>query len=154
MSRAIDDAKRREWQARFERFRASDLTVGRFCSAERVSVNSFYYWAKRLESRSASPALQTGSRRWHATPMAEGTRQRAADRESPCGATTGAAVDPAASFVRFLLGDGVEIVVPAERLDVVGRLVRCLRRRATTSADARSAGPPSAAFHEVVVAAQ
>lgn len=60
MTRRMDDAKRRDWQARFERFRNSELTVGRFCSAEHVSINSFYYWAKRLESPSARPALQTG----------------------------------------------------------------------------------------------
>ena len=63
MSRGMNEAKRREWQARFERFRNSGATVGRFCSAERVSVNSFYYWAKRLESPSAPTELQIGSRR-------------------------------------------------------------------------------------------
>ena len=50
MTSRQDVQKRRAWEARFERFRASGVTVARFCAQERVSANTFYYWAKRIGS--------------------------------------------------------------------------------------------------------
>ena len=152
MSRGIDEAKRREWQARFERFRNSGVTVGRFCSAERVSVNSFYYWAKRLESPSAPAELQIGSRRLpSAATKVGGARTTVPETASrPDAAASGDGASNSATTVRFLLGDRIEIVVPADRLDVVRCLARCLRRRTSERATAAR----SAAFHEVVVAAR
>ena len=47
-----DAQKRRAWEVRFGRFRASGLTVARFCEQERVSTHTFYYWAKRVGSAS------------------------------------------------------------------------------------------------------
>ena len=52
MTRRLDVEKRREWEERFERFRASGLTVARFCASESVSEHTFYYWAKRIGRRS------------------------------------------------------------------------------------------------------
>ena len=151
MSRRISESKRRDWQARFERFRKSGLPVGRFCSAERVSVNTFYYWARRLESPSAPTTLQSGSRRLLAATKIGTARAAVADAASqPNVAANGDGDGDArpATTVRFLLGGQIEIVVPAERLDVVRCLARCLRRRATE----RATKSRPAAFHEVVVA--
>ena len=152
MSRRISEAKRRDWQARFERFRKSGLTVGRFCSAERVSVNTLYYWARRLESPSTPTTLQSGSRRWLAATKIGTARAAVAEAASQPNVEGNGDGDNAspATTVRFLLGDQIEIVVPAERLDVVRCLARCLRRRATE----RATKSRPAAFHEVVVAAR
>ena len=55
MTRRLDIQKRREWEQRFARYRAGGLTVGRFCANERVSVNTFYYWARRVGSQLDRP---------------------------------------------------------------------------------------------------
>ena len=46
-------AKRRGWEERLRRHRASGLTVTRFCANEGVSVKAFYYSARRV--RTGSP---------------------------------------------------------------------------------------------------
>ena len=51
-----DAQKRRAWEARLARYRASGLSVARFCEQERVSTNTFYYWAKRLRTAPAAGA--------------------------------------------------------------------------------------------------
>ena len=106
MSRRISESKRRDWQARFERFRKSGLTVGRFCSAERVSVNTFYYWARRLESPSAPTTLQTGSRRSLAATKI-GTARAVVAHAAPQAnvAANGDGDASPATTVRFLLGN-------------------------------------------------
>jgi hypothetical protein len=48
MSRGIDAAKSGEWQGRFKRYRSSGSTIRRFCADEGVSVNTFYYWSRRV----------------------------------------------------------------------------------------------------------
>ena len=55
----LDLQKRRQWEARWKRFRASGLTVAQFCEQESVSVSMFYYWAKRvrLPAATASAAM-------------------------------------------------------------------------------------------------
>src|SRR5271169_1561761 len=53
MASSGDARKRQAWQARFARYRSSGLSVARFCGQERVSTNTFYYWAKRLRTGSA-----------------------------------------------------------------------------------------------------
>ena len=128
MSRGMNETKRREWQVRFERFRNCGVTVGRFCSAERVSVNSFYSfycWAKRFESPSAPTALQFGSRRWSAATKVGGARTAVPETTSPSNAAgSGVGASNSATTVRFPLGARIEIVVPAERLDVVRHRAR------------------------------
>ena len=54
MTRRFDVRKRRQWEERFERHRSGGLTVADFCAKERVSVNTFYYWAKRIDGRSTA----------------------------------------------------------------------------------------------------
>ena len=46
-----DRAKLAEWRERLTRFDRSEETVGEFCSVERVSVATFYYWKKKLSKR-------------------------------------------------------------------------------------------------------
>lgn len=43
-----DPAPRGIWAERLRRYRNSGLTVAAFCERERVSVQSFYYWRRKL----------------------------------------------------------------------------------------------------------
>ena len=134
MSSRQDVQKRRVWAERLERFRASGVSVSRFCASQRVSVNTFYYWAKRLRADStlavaripSSPRRKAGelgheaARHMHAT---AGTAQSA--------------------LVRFRFNEAVEISVPAECLEAIRCLAQCAQQARVESARA---------FQEVVVA--
>ena len=124
-----DVEKRRAWEVRFERFRASGLSVARFCEQERVSVHTFYYWAKRVGSNSAKPS----------TSAAGNPRRRSRPSVKPA-ATTGRIANVA--LVRFSLNAGVEVSVPADCLSVIRCLAECLQY-------AQAARPD--AFQELVV---
>ena len=124
-----DVEKRRAWKVRFERFRASGLTVARFCEQERVSVHTFYYWVKRVGSNSARPS----------TSAAGNPPRRSRPSVKPA-ATTGKIAN--AALVRFSWNSGVEVSVPADRLDAIRCLAECLRR---------ARGGRSDAFQEVVM---
>jgi hypothetical protein len=52
MSRQVSAVKLAKWSERLRRYRASGLTVSRFCESERVTASSFYYWSRRLSSGS------------------------------------------------------------------------------------------------------
>ncbi len=54
MNRAATVGKREEWQRRLARRRTSRLSVAEFCRQEGVSVQSFYYWKRRLGPVSAA----------------------------------------------------------------------------------------------------
>ena len=56
-----DVQKRREWMERLGRFRASGMTVARFCASEGVAVNTFYYWSGRAGSAVHTPSTATGA---------------------------------------------------------------------------------------------
>lgn len=121
-----DAQKRRAWETRFARYRASGLSVARFCGQERVSVNTFYYWAKRLRAGSARASSR-------------------ADRTiSPrrASATTAAGSNARKPVVRFCWKTGPEVRVPADCLEAIRCLAECL---------ARSGEHPGEAFQEVVV---
>jgi len=47
------------WRSRMQRFRASGLSVTRFCEQERVSLPSFYQWRKRLADGAENTAPPT-----------------------------------------------------------------------------------------------
>ena len=67
-----DVEKRRAWEVRFGRFRASGLTIARFCEQEHVSMHTFYYWAKRVGSNSVRPSRRrTGKRVAAESPVRE-----------------------------------------------------------------------------------
>jgi hypothetical protein len=49
-----------EWQTRLARFATSGLSVRKFCTREKISDKSFYYWRKRLAApagRAKSPSV-------------------------------------------------------------------------------------------------
>jgi hypothetical protein len=132
MTRRLDVQKRRQWEQRLERHRGSGLTVGRFCADERVSVNTFYYWAKRLGSPSRKPRI---------TPA-----EQAADGRRPPvrqAAASDLATPANSAVVRFRLNAAVEVSVPADCLEVIRCLANCVQH---------SQLERNAAFHEVVVA--
>ena len=124
-----DVEKGRAWEVRFERFRASGLSVARFCKQERVSVNTFYYWAKRVGSNSARPRTSEA-----------GKAPRRSHPSVKPAATAGGMAN--AALVRFSLNAGVEVSVPADCLGVIRCLAECLQHR-------RAERP--GAFQELVV---
>lgn len=129
MASRQDVQKRRAWEVRFGRFRASGLTVARFCEQERVSEHSFYYWAKRVRSAS----VRTSS----STPRSASRRGRPSVKHTP----TAAGISSAA-LVRFYCGAAVEVSVPADCLDAIRCLAECLQHARVECSDA---------FQEVVV---
>jgi hypothetical protein len=124
MASSRDAEKRQAWEAKFARYRASGLSVSRFCEQEGVSTNTFYYWAKR--------------RRTAAGRQSDG----AATASRPSVSTTDRSARGA--IVCFRGSAGGEVLVPAECLDVIRCLVECL---------ASAGGPHAATFQEVVVKA-
>ena len=129
MASRQDVQKRRAWEVRFGRFRASGLTVARFCEQERVSVHTFYYWAKRV-----GPASVTTS-----SPR-EGKASRRG-RQSVKHAPTAGGVSNVA-LVRFYWNAAVEVSVPADCLEAIRCLAECLQQARVERCDA---------FQEVVV---
>jgi hypothetical protein len=124
-----DIEKRQAWEARFERFRASGLSVARFCEQERVSVHTFYYWAKRVGSNSAKPSSSgTGK-----------TLRRNCPSVRPAATTARIASAP---LVRFSWNAGGEVSVPADCLDAIRCLAECLQHTRAECPDA---------FQELVV---
>jgi hypothetical protein len=118
-----DVEKRVTWEKRFERFRASGLSVGRFCEQERVSVNTFYYWAKRVGTNSVSPS-----------PSGAGHTPRRSRPSVKPAATAGGISN--AALVRFSWKAGVEVSVPTDCLGVIRCLVECLQQTRVERPDA------------------
>ena len=128
MARSGGVEKRRAWAARFARYQASGLPVTRFCKQERVSPNTFYYWAKRLRTASATAPL-------------------CADRAvSPRRAlpTSKAGNSAREAVVHFRWKSGAEVTVPASCLEAIRCLAKCL---------AEEGGHRGESFQEVVVKA-
>ncbi|MFO0905835.1 MAG: hypothetical protein U0939_22700 [Pirellulales bacterium] len=121
MTRTGDAGKRAEWESRLRRYRISGLAVEAFCTRESVSVASFYYWSRRLGGHHPKAMNSPG----------EAIKSAIAR-----------SLEVDVNVVRFYLPAGVEIFVPAARLDVVRCLAECLSRATSV------AGP---AFREVVV---
>ena len=103
----LDLQKRRQWEARYKRFRASGLIVEQFCEREGVSVSMFYYWAKRVQVPATS--------------------------SSP---TTVAIGNTDAAFVRFRWNATAEALVPADCLDAIRCLAECLKHVPAERSDA------------------
>jgi hypothetical protein len=129
MASRQDVQKRQAWELRFGRYRASGLTVARFCEQERVSAHTFYYWAKRVGSASGRRLLSTSG--------------IASRRSRPSVKPTPAAAGIAnAALVRFYCRAAVEVSVPADCLDAIRCLAECLQHARVERSDA---------FQEVVV---
>jgi hypothetical protein len=120
--------KWRAWETRFARYRTSGLSVARFCAQERVSTNTFYYWAKRLKAASGQAAARNDPQRRPQSPAALPTRDSNARQ----------------AVVQFRWSTGAEVWVPADCLEALRVLAECL---------ARTGGRPAEAFQEVVVKA-
>jgi hypothetical protein len=129
MTSRQDLQKRRVWAVRLKRCRASGLTVAGFCEQERVSVNTFYYWAKRLRSPTVAASLSG----------LQGGRERG---RQPVQHTSAAIGNSNAAVVRFHWNAAVEVSVPANCLDAIRCLAECLRHAQVERSDA---------FQEIVV---
>ena len=129
MASRQDVQKRRAWEVRFGRFRASGLTVARFCEQERVSAHTFYYWAKRVGSASARTSSSTSG--------GELRRGRQSVKHTP----TATGISNAA-LVRFYCSAAMEVSVPADCLDAIRCLAECLQHARVERSDA---------FQEVIV---
>jgi hypothetical protein len=120
---------RRGWEERLGRYRASGLTVARFCANEGVSVNTFYYWARRVGT--GSP--RTAPIRRNA---ASGHGREQTSRAHVASGTSNPAV------VRFHFNAAVEVSVPAHCVDAIRCLAECIQQSRREHSDA---------FREVVV---
>lgn len=129
MTSRQDLQKRRGWEVRLRRFRASGMTVAHFCEQERVSVNTFYYWAKRVRLPVVTASLSEPHR---------GRQHRRQSRQP----TSAAAGSSNVALVRFHWNAAVEVSVPADCLDAIRCLAECLRHAPVERAEA---------FQEVVV---
>ena len=129
MASRRDVQKRQVWEARLARFRASGLTVARFCEQERVPVHAFYYWSRRIGATPNTSAARQAGRKpggLLTVPRQVGTDGTWPDRQ-----------------VHFVWNaTTVEVSVPAECLDAIRCLAECLPDARWTQADA---------FREVVV---
>lgn len=83
MRRVVDETRRTLWRERLARFALNGRTVAAFCSAEGVSVPTFYAWKRRL----APPSASGGKRRLGV--LASGNRP-AASRAKPAASEPGA----------------------------------------------------------------
>jgi len=129
MTSRRDVQKRQVWEARLGRFRASGLTVARFCEQERVPVHAFYYWSRRVGATPQRPAARHAGRKPGG--LLTVPRQAGRDGTRP------------AEVVRFVWNAAtVEVSVPADCLEAIRCLAECLP-------DAR--WKQAGAFREVVV---
>jgi hypothetical protein len=104
MTRGLDHEKRRAWAAKLERFRASGLTIAKFCAEEKIHVQTFHYWARRI--RAAQPSRSTPN-----------------NAVAPAGDSSGAD-----ARVHFVLADGVQVSIPANCLEAIRCLAGCIQQ--------------------------
>lgn len=109
MAKVLDQKKRQAWVARLERFRASGLTIAKFCEDEKVSVQTYYYWVRRIGSRS--------------------TTARTTPRSAPAPTAKNLSPD---SRIHFQLG-GAVVSIPADCLAAIRCLVQCIQQSGTAT---------------------
>ncbi len=56
-----DTSKAQLWAARLDRFRRSGLSISQFCRNEKINLQVFSYWRKKLEPNIASSTPNTPS---------------------------------------------------------------------------------------------
>ena len=122
MARRCDSEKHAAWRKRLGRFSRCGLTVARFCSGERVSVASFYYWRRKL---------QQAARRGR-VPARPGVFRQVTVVSAPPGLVSAASAgDPGSPTVSIQLPCGTRIELGAEHIDavraVVGEVARAYR---------------------------
>ena len=103
-------------------------------ASQRVSVNMFYYWAKRLRADSTIAVARTPS-----SPRRQAV-ELGHERTRHIHAVAGTA---RSALVRFRFHKAVEISVPADCLEAIRCLAQCVQQARVESARA---------FQEVVVA--
>ena len=142
MTRQCDGAKQRVWEERLARYRTSGLSVARFCATEGVSVNTFYYWTKRvsLANRAERRLPRSDAKRVDGWGVVGSESKNVAVAAAPMSSSTA---------VRFQFAADVTVWVPAECMEVI----RCLAECAQRSAAAASERAPLGAFREVVIGA-
>ena len=120
MARGSDSEKHAEWRKRLGRFSRCGLTVARFCSGERVSVASLYYWRKKLQQAARRGRQPAG----FARPARPGVfRQVAVVPAPPAMVLATSAGDPGAPTVSIQLPCGTRIELRAEHVDAVRAVV-------------------------------
>lgn len=112
MRRMEGDAKRKLWRERLARFARSGQTVTAFCSAERVSMPTFYEWRRKLAAvsvsgkrRRAIPAVPVGRAPAFLPVQIEG-----------------------AALVEMNLPNGTRVRVPANDLGLIGAVIAAAGR--------------------------
>lgn len=90
-------AKAQLWASRLDRFRRSGLSISQFCRNEKINLQVFNYWRKKLETSLSSPTSSVPSNR-----------------------TT----DPDASSVRFLIeARGIKIEFQSRSLEAINNVL-------------------------------
>jgi len=113
MRRVVDEGKRRLWRERLARFARSGKKVAAFCSAEQVSVPTFYHWKRRL-------AAESGRRRHRrAGSSSSGNRAAASSSVSPERAFLPVWIE-GATLAELELPNGARVRVPAKELAALG----------------------------------
>jgi hypothetical protein len=112
MRRVVDEAKRRLWWERLARFARSGKKVAAFCSAERVSVPTFYQWERKL----AAESLRRRSRRAGASLSVNRT-----------GAFLPVRIE-GATLVEMELPNGTRVRVPSGDLGAIGAAIAAAGR--------------------------
>ena len=121
MARRSDPEKHAEWRKRLGRFSRCGLTVARFCSGERVSVASFYYWRRKLQQvarRGHVPARPGVFRQVTVVPAPPAMVSAA-----PAVASAASTGDPGAPTVSIQLPCGTRIELDAGHLDAVRAVI-------------------------------
>ena len=94
-----DTAKAQLWASRLDRFRRSGLNIAQFCRNEKITVQIFNYWRKKLETSLPSPTSSVSSNR-----LPE--------------------VDADASVVRFLIeARGIKIEFQSRSLEAINNVL-------------------------------
>ena len=136
MAKRIDAQKRAEWHRRLERFEESGRTIAQFCLHENIPPHRFYYWARRLRSKS--------SRRQHSS-LAESAKKDSRAQVHP--QVDGDAWEGSSErMVRFHWNSKLQVAIPADCLDTI----RCVLDYAT-HVEGLEGSTPASTFRQVII---
>lgn len=100
-------SKLHQWATRLQRFRRSGKTLAQFCRDEDVSIQTFYYWRKRIDE---SPTSQVSS--------------------TAAAGATHSGIDSGSSAVRFTIdAGGVKIECHSNSLQAIDVVLSWAARR-------------------------
>jgi hypothetical protein len=121
MRRVVDEAKRRLWRERLGRFARSGKTVAAFCSAEQVSVPTFYHWKRRL---AAEPGRRRNRR---AGSSSSGNRVAGSSSGSRARAFLPVWIE-GATLAELELPNGARVRIPSSELAALGAAIAAAGR--------------------------